>query len=241
MLHKTRGIVFRTIPYSDSSLIVHIYTQVFGLRSYLVNGSHGKKAKIKANVFQPLSLVEMNVTNREKNSMHRISDITLIQAWTTIPYDILKSSLVMFLNEILSKSIREEEPNELLFEFISHAIQILDLSAESPANFHLVFLAQLADRLGFAPHGMWTDDTPYFNLAEGVFQGHEPSHPHFMSSPVSKMFAEVLQVNFENSHSLTMTGHMRKELLRKTILYFQLHISTVKEIKSHVVLEEVFG
>jgi DNA repair protein RecO (recombination protein O) len=241
MLHKTRGIVFRTIRYSDTSIIVHIFTELFGLRSYLVNGVHAKRAKVKASAFQPLALVEMNVTNREKSHMHRISDLLPAHPWNTIPYDIAKSSVLLFLNEVLYKAIREEEPHEALFEFISHSLQILDLSTESPANFHLVFLAQLAGLLGFSPHGTWSADTPVFNLTEGVFQGHEPSHAHFMSAEVSLAFAQVLGANFENAHSLPITTFRRRELLRKIIEYYQLHIATVKEIKSHVVLEEVLG
>jgi DNA repair protein RecO (recombination protein O) len=129
MLHKTRGIVFRIIRYSDTSIIANIYTESFGLRSYLVNGVHGKKAKIKASLFQPLALVEMNVTNREKSTMHRINDVMPVHTWTSIPYDIRKSSVLMFINEMLYKSVREEEANPALFEFISHAVQILDLSS----------------------------------------------------------------------------------------------------------------
>jgi DNA repair protein RecO (recombination protein O) len=241
MQHKTRGIVFRTIRYSDSSIIVHIYTEQFGLRSYLVNGAHGKKAKIKASVFQPLALVEMNVTNREKSHLHRITDLLPSQSWQSIPYDIGKSSILLFLNEMLSKAIREEEPNEALFEFISHSLQILDLSTESSMNFHLVFLSQLANLLGFSPHGSFSEDTPVFNLAEGHFQSHEPAHAHFMSAAISRIFSNVLGMNFENSHLLKMTSFERRELLRKIIEYYQLHISSVKEIKSHIVLEEVLG
>jgi DNA repair protein RecO (recombination protein O) len=241
MLHKTRGIVFRTIRYTDSSIIAHVYTELFGLRSYLINGAHGKKAKIKASIFQPLAIVEMNVTNREKSAMHRISDLVAAHAWTTIPYDIRKSSLLLFLNEMLYKSIREEEANPALFEFISHALQILDLSHESTANFHLVFLSQLANLLGFSPHGAYAGETSYFNLTEGNFQSHKPSHNHFMEPETAKHFSTVLHVNFETSHTLVITGRQRRDLLRKIIEYYQLHIASVKEIKSHIVLEEVLG
>jgi len=241
MLHKTRGIVFRTIRYSDSSIIVHVYTELFGLRSYLVNGARGKKAKVKASIFQPLAILEMNVTNREKSTMHRISDLVAAHAWTTIPYDIRKSSLLLFLNEMLYKSIKEEEANPALFEFISHALQILDLSHESTANFHLVFLTQLANLLGFSPHGVFSEDSSYFNLTEGNFQSHAPSHAHFMSPDTAKVFSEVLHVNFETGHTLLITSRQRRDLLRKIIEYYQLHIASVKEIKSHIVLEEVMG
>jgi DNA repair protein RecO (recombination protein O) len=241
MLHKTRGIVFRIIRYSDTSIIANIYTESFGLRSYLVNGVHGKKAKIKASLFQPLALVEMNVTNREKSTMHRINDVMPVHTWTSIPYDIRKSSVLMFINEMLYKSVREEEANPALFEFISHAVQILDLSSENSANFHLVFLTQLANLLGFSPQGRYSDDTPVFNLAEGCFQSRVPSHVHYMPPETACLFSGVLDINFENCHSLGIQPRQRRELLRKIIEYYQLHISTVKEIKSHIVLEEVMG
>jgi DNA repair protein RecO (recombination protein O) len=241
MLHKTRGLVFRTIRYSETSIIVHIYTELFGLRAYLVSGAHSKKAKIKASLFQPLALLEMNVSNRENSSMQRISDLAPAHAWQSISFDMRKGAVLMFLNEMLYKSVKEEEPNPILFEFISYALQILDLSTESCANFHLVFLSRLANLLGFSPHGEFSEDTPVFNLAEGVFQSHRPSHDHFMTADIAALFSELLEMNFENSHELKMLGIQRRELLRKIIEYYQLHIASVKEIKSHRILEEVMG
>jgi DNA repair protein RecO (recombination protein O) len=241
MLHKTRGIVFRTIPYSDSSIIAHIYTRVFGLQSYLVSGAHARKSKVKATILQPLSIVEMSVTNREKTTLHRISDLVPVHAWTSIPFDIRKSSLVLFLNEILYKSIKEEESNPELFDFISHSLQILDLTQESCSNFHLVFLSRLAGLLGFAPHGSFSKETSIFNMNEGYFQSHEPSHAHFMPAETAEIFSIVLEANFENSHRLAITSRQRKALLLYMIQFYQLHISTMKEIKSHTVLEEVMG
>jgi DNA repair protein RecO (recombination protein O) len=241
MLHKTRGLVFRTIRYSDSSIIVHIFTEAFGLRSYLVPGARSKKAKIKASLFQPLALVEMNVSNREKNSLHRIGDMTAVHSWNNIAADIRKSSILLFLNEVLYKTIREEAPHSDLFEFISHSLQMLDLGTENNPNFHLVFLTRLAAMLGFAPQGAYSPETSYFNLAEGQFQDHAPSHVHFLSGELSRLFGEILDLNFENSHELAMSGANRRELVRKTIDYYRLHISTIKEIKSQAVLEEVLG
>jgi DNA repair protein RecO (recombination protein O) len=241
MLHKTRGIVFRTIRYSDNSIIAHVYTRLFGLQSYLVSGAHGRKAKVKASVFQPLSIVEMNVSNREKSSLHRISDLVQTHAWVTIPFDIRKSSLVLFLNEILYKTIREEESNPELFDFISHSLQMLDLTEESCSNFHLIFLSRLAGLLGFAPQGVFSEETPFFNMSEGYFQSHEPSHAHFMPAEAGKSFSAVLEANFENSHALTITSRQRKELLLLLIEFYRLHIHTLKEIKSHTVLEEVMS
>ncbi len=241
MLHKTRGLVFRTIRYSDSSVIVHIFTEMFGLRSYLVPGARSKKAKIKASLFQPLALIEINVSNREKSSLHRISDITSVQSWNNIAADIRKSSVLLFLNEVLYKSIREEAPHTDLFLFISQALQMLELGTENNPNFHLVFLSKLAGMLGFAPQGNYSPDTPIFNLAEGQFQSHEPSHVHFMSDDASRIFNEILNLNFENGHELQMTGPQRRDLVRKMIEYYRLHIASVKEIKSQAILEEVLG
>ena len=69
MIHKTRGIVLRTVDYSDTSLIAKIYTEQFGIQSYLIKGAKRKRASIKANLFQPLALLELEVYKKEKQQL----------------------------------------------------------------------------------------------------------------------------------------------------------------------------
>lgn len=241
MLHKTRGIVLQTINYSDTSVIARIYTEQFGLQPYMVNGARGKKAKIKANVLQPLSIVEMVVYHKEKNTLQRISEIRNNQPFTSIPYNIVKTSIAIFLNELLCKAIREEEPNERLFGFLYSSVQILDLDPGSCSNFHLGFMIQLSKYLGFYPQGRACAETPYFDLQEGTFISKEPVHPYFLYPVHAQLLTQLMQADYSTASTLPIQKTQRKELLAKLILYYELHLPSLHEINSHRVLEEVMG
>ena len=240
MLHKTRGIVFNTFKYSDNSLIAKIYTEEFGLQSYLVNSVHGKKASTKIAVLQPLTLVDCVVYRKEKKQLQRVKEIKCSHPYVTIPSEISKSSILIFLNEILYKSIKEEEKNEELFEFIHTSLQVLDLKTENCSNFHLLFLMQLTKHLGFLPDGKFSESTSYFDLQSGNFKALEPRHPFYMSPIQSKKFSELLNLSHEKLSLFQISNKERKALLEKIINYFELHLANVQEIKSHKVLEEIF-
>ena len=240
MLHKTRGIIFNAFKYSDNSLIAKIYTEEFGLQSYLINSVHGKKASTKVAVLQPLTLVDCVVYRKEKKQLQRVKEIKCSHPYITIPSEISKSSILIFLNEILYKSICEEEKDEELFEFIHTSLQVLDLKIKNCSNFHLLFLVQLTKHLGFLPAGKFSDDTPYFDLQSGNFKALEPKHPFHMSRAQSEKFSELLDLSHEKLSSFQVSNKERKSLLEKTITYYELHLANLHEIKSHKVLEEIF-
>lgn len=241
MLHKTSGIILQTINYSDSSLIAKIYTQHFGLQSYMISGVRGKKSKTKASLFQPASIVELEVSNSQKSNLHRISEIAVRHPYTEIPYNILKSSIAIFLNEVLFRSLKEQEPDEDLFLFIKNSFLILDLKNESCSNFHLSFLVQISKYFGFFPQGNYSDSTSYFDLCEGKFCTNPPSHNNYLLPTVSIHLDEIINSNFEKIHELKIESKHRKLLLNALVFFFQYHITSFGDIKSLAVLEQVVG
>lgn len=241
MLHKTRGIVLHTLDYSDSSMIVRVYTEGFGLESYIVNGARGRKAKIRANTFQPLALVEIVVSRKEKNTLQRISEARNIHPFTSIPYNIIKTSIALFLNEVLCKAIREEEPNERLFRFLFSSVQILDLETGNCNNFHLCFLVQLSKYLGFFPQGKAAENASWFDLQEGVFTAKEPIHPYFLDTRLSHVLGSITDSDYQQAAQIDLVNEERRQLLAGLLLYYELHLSSMREIKSHRILEEVIA
>ncbi len=239
MLYKTRGIVLHTINYSETSIIAKVYTELFGLQSYLINGVRNKKAKVKANLLQPLSLLDMVVYHKERTGLQRISEIQPNIAFTSIPYNVVKSSIALFLNEILYKAIREEEVNSNLFEFIYNSTCILDLKANNFHNFHLFFMMQLSKYLGFYPLGVYSESESYFNLKEGAFQSSQPLHQHYLNYPLSQIAYQITISSYETLDTIILDKLQRKELLQKIIDYFELHLTSFSQVKSHHVLEEV--
>src|SRR5688572_20124602 len=164
MLHKTRGIVLKTTLYSESSVVVQIFTEKFGIQSYMINGVKKPRAKIRMNMLQPLHLVDMVVYHKTNTSIQRVSELRPSPIFCSIPYDIIKSTMAIFLNEVLYKSIRQQMADEHLFDFIFSAICWLDECNEQNVNFHLSFLLKLSRYLGFAPSMQTKSDQSYFDL-----------------------------------------------------------------------------
>lgn len=241
MLYSTEGIVLNTLRYSDSSTIAKIYTRLFGLQSYIVPSGRSKKTKTKITLLQPLANVSIIVSRKEKNTLHHIQEIQCHEPYANIPYNIVKSSMALFLNEILYKCIREEEPNELLFEFIRNSLHILDVKEDEFNNFHLLFMMKLSKYLGFYPQGTANGLTPYFDMQEGVFVNYKPSHPFYIADELAKYFYALLNYSYENINNAAVPVAARKKLLSTLVSYFELHLSTVKDVKSHHVLAEVMA
>lgn len=240
MTYTTRGIVLHYIKYSETSVIVRIYTELFGLQSYIINGVRNNKAKIKINALQPLSLLEMVVHHRSKNGLQRIREASN-SPFISIPYNSIKCSLALFLTELLYKSIREEEANAGLFGFLFHSIQILDITTDNCANFHLLFMIKLSKFLGFYPNGKYSKSTSFFDLREGVFDKKQPEHPDYMPPSLCIYLNQLFHYSYNDLNKIKIPSEHRKELLHSLIEYYVLHLSGMKSIKSHKVLETVMS
>jgi len=239
VLKKTRGIVLQVTDYAESSIIAKIYTESFGMQSYLVNGVRKNRARFNSNLFQPLTLIHLVAYHKPGKGLHRVAEISCDTHYTSIPYDFVKSSLAIFIDELLYKSIREEESNEALFGFLFHAFQILDLDTADCSRFHLFLMGQLTRYLGFYPHGEYNSQASYFNLLDGVFQGHQPLHPYFLNGDAASRFYEMVSTDFDHYASVELTSQEKKSLLHSLILYYELHLTHGTKINSHHVLEEV--
>ncbi|WP_026897803.1 DNA repair protein RecO [Daejeonella oryzae] len=241
MLYKTRGIVFKTTDYSETSVVAQIFTEKFGLQSYLINGVKKPRAKINQNILQPLFLLDMVVYHKPSGGIQRIAEVRHQPAFLSIPYDIVKSSLVMFLNEVLYKSIRQQTADDVLFEFLFHAIEILDRTEQGISNFHLYFLLRLTRFLGFYPDNTLAKHSNYFDLQNGDFSIIQPPHKNIIEPEQIGKWKELINSNFDNLHLLSVSSIDRRIILAKILDYYQLHIEGFGLIKSHHVLEEVLS
>ena len=241
MNSKTRGIILQATNYSETSLVVKIYTEHGGLASFIVSGVRTKNSRFKSNVFQPLSLVELVASGSQAQSMKRITEIQLSPPFSGIPGDIIKSSIAIFLSEVIYRSIREEEPNPSLFGFIHNSIQILDLSQASCSRFHIYFMIQLSRYLGFFPHGEYSETSSIFDLKEGYFTNRLPSHPAILDPSHSKILFRLMLSDFENYRDIEISTAATKVLLQALVTYFEIHHTHGNPIKSHTVLETILN
>jgi DNA repair protein RecO (recombination protein O) len=240
MLIKTRGIVFRNQKYGETSVILDVYTEERGLQSYIVHGVRTSRARVHPSLVQVLSLVELVSYSREDKALHNIKEIRPAYVYASIPFDLKKGAVGLFMVEVARKSIREVEENRDLFEFLYQSFVLLDEFPGSVANFHLHFLVRLASFLGFQPDGEAGPETPLFDMQEGSFVAHPPGHVYFLNEEHSALLSRLLTCPADAVDTLPISREARKALLRHLLDYYRLHIEHFPVIHSYQVLETVF-
>lgn len=241
MLYSTRGIIFHTVPYSDTRVIAKIYTQDFGLLSFIVSVSRSKSGKIKSPLLQALTQVDLRIEKKEKSHLHALRDITLGQAYLHLHNDIVKTTIALFVAEVLYKTVREEERNESLYTFISSSLLALDVAYDGVANFHLVFTMELTRYLGFYPQENAEGPKSVFDLTNGTFVGNSPGHFNFLDAVESRLFEEVFHTDFEHMQELQLNGERRRIALNAIIRYYELHVAGMQKIVAHEILATVIN
>lgn len=233
MLQKTRGLVLNHIKYQETSIIVKIYTEELGLQSYIVNSVRTKSSKTnKIALFQPLTLLDLVVYYNEKKSINRISEQKCNYPFSSIPFHVVKSTLAMFIGEVLNKVLsREEEANATLFLFVYEEVKKLDQTKDSLANFHLVFLLRFLSHLGIQP---LSANSMYDGIITS-YQGN--STPVVPSENENKFINQVLN----NDTSIAISAFERKNILQFTLNFYYSQFENFGVIKSNAILAEVFS
>jgi len=236
---STRALVFSSLKYAEADLIVTCFTEDYGLKSYLLRGVlKSKRGKLRASLFQPLTLLQLEAFHKDKGTLERISEAKILRPYETLHTEVVKSSVVLFLAEMLKNSIQEEEANPLLFEYIVHALHWLDVH-DSIANFPLLFLSQLTTHLGFYPDTSEIHK-PYFNLLEGNFQK-EPIGDYCVAGEAVETLKGFFGINFDALEQKKTTKKQRLEALNLILTYYHLHLQAFRKPKSLLVLNQLFN
>ena len=224
MLHKTKGVVLGFIKYGDTSIITKIYTEAFGLQTYIVNGVRSKTSKNKIALFQPLTLLDMVVYHIENKDINRISQVKCNTPFHSIPFEQKKISMVIFMAELLGKTLKEQHPNQELFDLVFHSVSYLDEVEEHYENMHLQFMIQLASFLGFSP-GSTEDILEEIRIS--------------LTAEETIVLKSLLVTSLENPIRISNT--IRQKLLDCLVRYFAIHSENFGTLNSLSILHEVFG
>jgi DNA repair protein RecO (recombination protein O) len=236
---STKAIVLSSLKYSDSSLIVKCYTEEEGVKSYIIRGIlKAKKGKIKVGYFQPLTQLQIAASHNNKGNLNTLKEVQVSYPFKTIYKDIVKQSVVLFLSEILSHSILEEEKNKDLFKYLETAFVWLDVHNKI-SNFHLLFLFNLTRFLGFYPD-LSENEMLGFDLQEGSFSNNILAK-NVISGNNFYQFKKLLGINFDSIEKVSFSKQERQTVLKIIIRYFELHLDGFKNPKSLQILEAVFS
>ena len=257
MLTKTQAIVLHSLKYGETRLIVDMFTRSQGRQSFIVSIPKSVKGKIKKQLFQPLTLLEIESDLRPKLQLQKLSDVRLASPFSSIPFDPNKLSISLFIAEFLYYALRSEQHNEPLFDYIEpldavddiveqrfdyivNSIQWLDAQTDRFANFHLVFLMRLSRFLGFYPNLDHYQTGDYFDLRESVFLSTPPVHRDFLHPQEAEKIQLMMRMDFPTMHLFRMSHQERNRLLEVSLIYYRLHIPDFPELKSVSVLQELY-
>ena len=241
MLHKTKAIVLYCLNYSDDYFVTSILTEEFGIISYLIAKSKGKKAKVPKSIFHPLSVLDLEVEHQNLRNIQRIKEAKVHFPLFSLLSDPVKSTISIFLSEFISKVVKEVQSNRFLFDYVLQSIRILELNDKMNANFHLVFMIQLSRFLGFYPNSSEYKKRMFFDMQNGVFCQYKPSHIHFLNPDESETFTLLLRMSYENMSTFRFSRNERKNIISKILEYYRLHLTDFSNIKSLEILHQVFG
>lgn len=234
MLIKTRGIIFRALKYSETSLILDIYTEEKGLRNYIISGVRNKKSKLKTGLLQPTMLVEMVAYDKAGGGLSRIKEIKAAQIYQSIPFELMKGTISLFMIELAQKTIKEEEANPGLFNFLFQQFSDLDRLEKISPNFHIYYMIELSSFLGFFPGGSWSEATPWLDMREGSFTKEEPLSQYSLNKEMSEQVGRLVKQEI-----VQLTRVDRQKIVGKLIDYYRIHVEGFAGLNTHAILKEV--
>ena len=243
MIFKTNGIVLRTVKYGETSIIASVYTELFGIQSYLMNGvrTSSKKGSGKANLFQPAAILDLVVYHNELKNLQRLKEFRWGYLYKQLFFSVTKNLVALFMVELLQKCLKQPEPNPDLFHFIEDAFIHLDESEESVvANYPLFFALHLAGFFGFRISDEHTEYNTVLDLQQGFFVHEQPVHPYFLEGQYSYATSQILKVRQPHElQQIKLNQETRRTLLKAYQGFYSQHIADFGVMMTLPVLQAV--
>lgn len=238
--YKGRGVVLHTLKYGETSMVVFLLTDIGGRRSYMVQGVRSRNGRgSKQGLLQPMFPVEFEGLESSHQQMHRFKEVRAGFVLRSLPFDVRKSTMALFMAEVLYRLVRESEANEPLFDFVWGCVGGLDILDEGVANFHLWFLANLSRYLGFYPGNDYTDGA-WFDVREGLYTPLRPTHTSVMTQECARMLDRLMQCDVRCLAEIELNREQRVDFLNAMLVYFGYHLDAVSAVQSVRILREVF-
>lgn len=241
MVEKLQAVVLRTIKYNDKNSIVRVYTDLHGVMAFLLSQGNGKTARQRRALFQPLSLVEIVADIKPGRDLYSIKEARCLYPLQSLHLDPVKNAIALFVTELLSHVIVEQERNSALFSFLTGSIAFLDKAREGVANFHICFLYNLGVFIGIEPDSATYRPGRLFDMQGGVFTDGVPTHSHYVVGDEAEAVYRLSRITFSNMHHYRFSRQQRNRLLSLTLDYYRLHNSSLGELHSPAVLADLFN
>lgn len=241
MLTKSKAIVLRTVRYGDCGLVVDMLTPAMGRVTFFCHVAKGRRGSMKRQMFQPLSILDVEFDMRQRLQMQRLKSADVAVPFTTIPFDVSKSAIAIFVAEFLSYATRGWQEDTALFAYVADSLLWLDGARQGYANFHIVFMLRMSRFLGFYPYLDSYSEGFWFDLRDGVFTPMRPRHDDFVVPDEARRIITLMRLRFSTMHLFAMSRDERNRCTEQILAYYRLHIPSFPELKSLPVLKELFA
>lgn len=237
MILKTEAIVLKTLKHQDSNLITTLYTQEFGIKSFIIRGFRSSRSRKTHSYFQPLSIVDVVFYQRDQHSLQKITETkvnTLLQTAQTHP---VKLSLGLAVVEVFYDTVKEEMANPNLYQFLREVILTIDTTDRRLVHIFIYYLLHLTRHLGFGPNDQSKDaQYVHFDHKNGIFKA-VPQQ----TEAVSSLLRRFLKSDLESCRDITFDSDQKRNLIKTLFAYYQTHIEGFRYPQTIKVFAEVFG
>lgn len=212
MVTTTDAIVLRTLKYGDQKLIVDFYTEQLGRVSSMVKLSVTKKGRMRKQLFQPLTLLSITVDYRQRQQLQKLQDVQMLAPWQTLCFDPVKTTVGIFLAEVLYNVARQEQTDETLFRFVRTSMEWFDTTDRGVANFHIAFLIQLTRYLGWDIH--YADD--------------------------AWKLGDVVEMTIESAETYPLSRQQRQAFLQQILRHYEDNVPSFPQLHSLPIMQQIF-
>lgn len=238
--YTSRGVVLNTLKYGEKGMVVQMLTSTHGRQSYMVQGLGSSRGRgNKKALFQPMFALEFEGVESSRQQMHRFAEVHNGIVLQSLPFDVRKSTIALFMAEVLYRLVKESEQNAMLFDFVWGSVEALDDMQEGVANFHLWFLSHLCRFLGFSPGNEYIPDG-WFNIADGLFTNTPPPRELAFSQEQALILRDMLECDVRYLAEVGLNRHQRVDFLKALLAYYAYHLDTIHSVQSIHILQELF-
>lgn len=241
MLAKSKGIILKSTKYSETSLILDIFTESRGLGSYIISGVRKASARSQGALYQVMNILDLVAYEKSQNKLARIKEAKLAYAYQEIPFDVRKSSIALFYIDLFRNAIREQSENQDLYHFIYDWLTHLDTTTSRISNLHLLFSIELAQKIGFEFHNNYSTSSSYFNLENGNFSSAYFPDQYHLDQESSLLLHQLLNQNKESIVEWKISSANRRKLLNQLLSFFKYHVDGFRELKSMEIFRTVLS
>jgi DNA repair protein RecO (recombination protein O) len=233
------------MPYSETSLIVTLYTRVMGSVTVMAKGARGTRSKF-GSALQPMSYVQCVFYFKPSRSVHTLSECSHVHIFRNLGQDLTRLTTAMCVVEAARVMLPDPEANPGAFGLLLHTIREIDAEHPFVRNLCPFFQLRLASVLGFAPAiekehvSLVTASGGWLDLVDGsVLSRSTESDTLRASRRALRAFAVLAMADVEAVVRMRLDDVVFEEVCRLIDSYLAYHIEGYKTGKARTLLAQL--